>query len=240
MLAVSLRVGEHVDERTTHRPRRRECATVPAFCEELAPSEKQAIDSPCQTDVEPANTFDQIAMTPRFHEQMEVVRLNREVHDLEPAAAAAIRSVDGAAHRRKNVLRAKRAAEQAESDVLRIASTMLRPRSMRRRTPLPRLTPSAPPRATPPIRKSQRELPRVIASHLTTLTISAPKLNIGNVDSNRFQILNRAELGLRVSVSHRRCCGAEHDAEQRFAASYPPRRAPHVTSRHTSESMVRP
>jgi hypothetical protein len=151
---------------------------MPTFCEERASAEKQAVDSPCQADVEPANTFDQIAMTPRFHEEVEMVRLNRKVHDLEPAAAAAIRSVDGATHRRENVLRAKRAAEQAQSDVLGIVRTMLRPRSMRRRTPLPRFAPSAAARATPPIRKSQRELPRVIASHVSNLPIFSPTLNI--------------------------------------------------------------
>jgi hypothetical protein len=110
---------------------------------------------------------------------VEMVRLNRKVNDLEPTAAATIGRVDDAAHRRENVLRTKRAAEQTQSDVLGIVRTMLRPRSMRRRTPLPRFAPSAAARATPPIQESQCELPRVIPCHTSTLLTFSSKLNVG-------------------------------------------------------------
>src|SRR5689334_12209198 len=87
VLAVFLRVREHVDERAAHGARRRQGTTVPPIRDEAAATEEQAIDPPRQTHTEAAHALDQIAVLARFDYEVKMIGLHRVVRDLKPSAS---------------------------------------------------------------------------------------------------------------------------------------------------------
>jgi hypothetical protein len=86
-----LEVCEHVNERSSHRPWRIEGTLVPAIAPAAPAPEKQPIQPPRQTHLEPSNPAEQRPAIPGLDDQMNVVRLHRELHNSESPGPSLIR-----------------------------------------------------------------------------------------------------------------------------------------------------
>jgi hypothetical protein len=98
------KIGEYIRERTTRRTRIRERAPVPAIGPQLAPSRNQPVDRASDADGQSAHPARKSIRVFGFHQQMEVVGLNRELDDSQDITTTLVCRRDGVSHRRKDEL----------------------------------------------------------------------------------------------------------------------------------------
>jgi hypothetical protein len=98
------KIGEHIRKRTPRRARTREHAPVPAIRPQLAPSRNEAIDGASDAHRQPAHSAGKRVLVVCFHQEMEVVGLNRKLDDSQDIATTLVGGRDGVSHCRKDEL----------------------------------------------------------------------------------------------------------------------------------------
>lgn len=88
MVGVLSEVGEHVDERVSHRTRRAERMDVKAIRPNGPAPHEQAVDLASQPDYQRAKAAAQVLAIARFHQEVNVVRLHTEMNDAKAVNAS--------------------------------------------------------------------------------------------------------------------------------------------------------
>jgi hypothetical protein len=74
-------VGEDVDESVTHCARTFQCAPVPATGKKAASPAQQLVHPASDANGQPSHSLDQPHVVARLHEQVQVIVLNRKLHE---------------------------------------------------------------------------------------------------------------------------------------------------------------
>jgi hypothetical protein len=152
-------VAKHVNQRVPRGAWRRQRACVPTISPEPTPSEGQAVDALCNTDLQPPHTSDESSGVVCFHDEVDVVVLHGEVNDPTHRAAPRRGLCNGRSNSGKNVLAAQRPKGRAQRNVHRVTPTMHWSRCMRHLpSPIPQLSSRTGPPAAPRWREQYLEL----------------------------------------------------------------------------------
>jgi hypothetical protein len=103
---VLSKVREHVNERISHLPWRRERATMPAIGPEPAASSNESVHVEGDADGEAADAGGQRSLVARFDNQVQVIPLSRKVKDAKVQRIAFRGALDSKANGGKHVLAA--------------------------------------------------------------------------------------------------------------------------------------
>jgi hypothetical protein len=103
---VLSKIREHVNERVSHLPRRRERATMPAIGPKSPAAPNESVHVESNADGEAANTGGQSFMVARFDDEMHVIPLHGKVEDSEALWRAPSGASQSEANGREHVLAA--------------------------------------------------------------------------------------------------------------------------------------
>jgi hypothetical protein len=115
------KIREHVNERVSDLPWRRERATMPAIGPEPPTSPNESVHVKGDADGETTDTGGQGSRVARFYNQVQVVPLSRKVKDAKVQRVAFRGALNCKANGGKHVLTAQRAEGGAERHVNRVA-----------------------------------------------------------------------------------------------------------------------
>jgi hypothetical protein len=152
---VLSKVAEHVGERVTRGSRRGQNVSVPSVGPETPSSKDEAIHAPRDSHCQPSHAGGKRAFVRSFDDQVQVIRLHREVHHSKNVMMASVRLGNRAFQRGKNELRAQRSKRRTERHVYRMSEGVLRTSAVRSRPPGTSFSSSPRPPTAPAIWKRQ-------------------------------------------------------------------------------------
>jgi hypothetical protein len=153
-------IAEHISERVTRCPRRRQSPSVPTIGPEPARPRDEPIHAPGNAHHQASHPHRKRPLVAGLDEQMEVIRLHGEVDDPKNAMMTSIRGRDGTFQRWKDELRAERSKCGTQRHVHWLSRRMLGSSAVRRRRTWPRFSPGPLSPPTPSIGKLEFQLMR--------------------------------------------------------------------------------
>jgi hypothetical protein len=156
---VLAKVCQDVNQGIAHGTWTFERARMETIRPKLPAATQCTIHAPSHADRKPLHAARQRLFPRRLHQHMDMVRLNRKLHDAKALRRARRGSAQRLYQSRKHPLRPHSPESGSQRHVQRMALHMRRPRSMCDVRPRPSLPPSMLSRAAPARWKRKRQLP---------------------------------------------------------------------------------
>jgi len=162
---VFSKIAQHIRERVTRGARGRQRAPVPSVGPETASSKDEAVHPPRDPDRQPSHSSGERVLVGGLDEQMQMIRLHREVHDAKDRLVALVGLGDGPFQSRKDESRSQRPKPRAQRHVHRVAERVLGASTMRCHPSRARLAPGSFSLAAPLAAKRKLQLASLTKRH---------------------------------------------------------------------------